>query len=115
LLSAALAAAILVVVFAAHFHRSPLPAGGIASRSAAGTVIRDCPTCPLMMVLPTGSFEQGSSSPMNEVSQFALPRHAVLIGRSIAMSSNEVTVGEFREFITNTQREAAGCNTYDGR
>jgi len=113
--SAALAAAILVVVFAAHFHRSPLPAGRIASRSAAGTVIRDCPTCPLMMVLPTGSFEQGSASAMNEVSQFALPRHAVLIGRAFAMSSNEVTVGEFREFIANTQRETAGCNTYDGR
>jgi len=31
------------------------------------------------------------------------------------MSSNEVTVGEFREFIASTQREASGCNTYDGR
>jgi formylglycine-generating enzyme required for sulfatase activity/predicted Ser/Thr protein kinase len=117
LLSAALAAAIAVVVVTAHFHRSPGPVGRIASQSgtAAGTMIRDCPTCPLMMVLPTGRFEQGSANAANEASRFASPRHSVLIGRSLAMSSNEVTVAEFREFIASAQRETAGCNTYDGR
>ena len=117
LLSAALAAAIVVVVIAALLHRSPGPAGRTASQSgsAAGTMIRDCPTCPLMMVLPTGRFEQGSAIAANEASRFASPRHSVLIGRSLAMSLNEVTVGEFREFIASTQRETAGCNTYDGR
>jgi formylglycine-generating enzyme required for sulfatase activity/predicted Ser/Thr protein kinase len=117
LLSATLVAATVVLSFAAYFHRSPLPVSRMASQpgSAAGTVIRDCPTCPLMMILPTGRFEQGSTSTVNEMSRFASPQHAVLIGRSLAMSSNEVTVGEFREFIASTQRETAGCNTYDGR
>jgi formylglycine-generating enzyme required for sulfatase activity/predicted Ser/Thr protein kinase len=116
LLSATLVAAFVAMVVAAHFHGS-LTGGRMASQpgSAAGTVIRDCPTCPLMMILPTGRFEQGSATTVSEVSRFASPRHAVLIGRSLAMSSSEVTVGEFREFIASTQRETAGCNTYDGR
>ena len=116
-LSATLAAAIVVVVFAAHFHRSPPPVNRIASQSGAapGAVIRDCPTCPLMMVLPAGRFEQGSAGAASEAARFASPRHAVMIGRSLAMSSNEITVGEFREFIAGRQRETAGCTTYDGR
>jgi formylglycine-generating enzyme required for sulfatase activity/predicted Ser/Thr protein kinase len=115
--SAGLVAAIVVIVMAAQFHRLPLPASRTASQpgSAAAKVIRDCPTCPLMMVLPPGRFEQGSASTADEVLRFASPRHAVLIGRSLAMGSNEVTVGEFREFIASTQRETAGCYTYDGR
>ena len=117
LLSAALFAAIGVAVVAAHFYRSPLPATRVAGGpgSTAGTALRDCPTCPLMMVLPTGRFQQGSAGDVDEVSRFASPRHAVVIGRSLAMSSNEVTVGEFREFIASTQHQIAGCNTYDGR
>jgi len=117
LLSAALAAALVAIVVAAHFQRPPLPVGRIANQpgTAAGTMIRDCPTCPLMIVLPTGRFEQGSAGAANEVSRFASPPHAVHIGRVFAMSSNELTVGEFREFIAGTRREAAGCNTYDGR
>ena len=116
-LAAALAAGIATVLFAAHFHRSPLAVSWSANRPgiAPGTAIRDCPTCPLMLVLPTGRFEQGSASAVDEASRFASPRHAVLIGRALAMSSNEVTVGEFREFIAGTRRQTGGCTTYDGR
>src|SRR5258706_12733951 len=55
-LSATLAAAIVVVVFAAHFHRSPPPVNRIASQSgrAPRAGIRDFPTCPLIMGLPAG-------------------------------------------------------------
>jgi formylglycine-generating enzyme required for sulfatase activity len=115
-LTATLLAAVVVII-AIYSYRSPLPVNRSASQSgtAAGTLIRDCPTCPLMTILPTGRFEQGSASQSSEALRFASPRHAVLIGRSLAMSSNEVTVGEFREFIADTQRETAGCNTYDGR
>ncbi|MEA3108788.1 MAG: eukaryotic-like serine/threonine-protein kinase [Gammaproteobacteria bacterium] len=115
-LTAALLAAVVIVI-AIYSYRSPLPVNRSASQpgTAAGTLIRDCPTCPLMTILPTGRFEQGSASQASEALRFASPRHAVLIGRSLAMSSNEVTVGEFREFIADSQRETAGCNTYDGR
>jgi formylglycine-generating enzyme required for sulfatase activity len=49
-----------------------------------------------------------------EASRFELPRHIVLI-HAVAMSSTEVTVGEFRVFSSATQHAASGCNVYEGR
>jgi serine/threonine protein kinase len=90
LLSATLVAAIAVMVFAAHFHR-PLPVSRMASQpgSAVGTVIRDCPTCPLMMVLPTGRFEQGSASTVDEASRFAS------WGETAAVACAEANVADY--------------------
>jgi formylglycine-generating enzyme required for sulfatase activity/predicted Ser/Thr protein kinase len=81
---------------------------------APGTVIRDCPTCPLMTVLPVGHFTQGAESGDPDVLPFEQPSHAVVIGYPLAMSKHEITVGEFREFVEATRREVSGCNTYDG-
>lgn len=81
---------------------------------AARTVIRDCPTCPLMIVLPVGYFTQGADDGDPDVLPFEQPPHAVIIGYPLAMSKHEVTVGEFREFAEATQREMSGCNTYEG-
>jgi formylglycine-generating enzyme required for sulfatase activity/predicted Ser/Thr protein kinase len=81
---------------------------------AAGSVIRDCPTCPLMTVLPVGFFTQGADSGDPDLLPFERPPHAVVIGYPLAMGKNEVTVGEFREFADATQRNLSGCNTYDG-
>jgi len=120
---AASLAIIAAVLFGAHFVRAPLKATppvspmlpAPAPAAAAGSVVRDCPTCPLLTVLPLGGFRQGSGSTAAEASPFELPQHSVLISHSLAMSSNEITVGEFREFIAATHREMSGCNTYDGR
>ena len=79
-----------------------------------GSVIRDCPTCPFMTVLPGGRFQQGSASGSSGSTSFEYPQHGVDIGYPIAMSTNDVTVGEFREFITATGRDMQGCDTYDG-
>jgi formylglycine-generating enzyme required for sulfatase activity/predicted Ser/Thr protein kinase len=83
--------------------------------SASGAVIRDCPTCPLMTVLPAGRFNQGAPKADANALPFEQPQHAVTIGQGLAMGSNEVTVAEFREFVEATRREMSGCNTYDGR
>jgi formylglycine-generating enzyme required for sulfatase activity len=113
------AAAIAVFVAALYWmHAAHAPSKAKPSPSAAvfapGSVIRDCPTCPLMTVLPSGRFKQGSASVGADASVFERPRHIVLIGHSLAMSSNEVTIGEFREFVAATQRDMSGCTTYDG-
>jgi formylglycine-generating enzyme required for sulfatase activity/predicted Ser/Thr protein kinase len=115
--AAAAFAAIAVMAVAAHLHGGLRHAGPPAGRPGTPpvAVIRDCPTCPLMMVLPAGHFEQGTSDSSGAAAHFASPRHEVLIGRSLAMSSNEITVAEFREFVAGTERATAGCNTYDGR
>jgi len=117
-------AVVLILIAWALGHRSTqtqtarLPASrpGPASAPTApepGSVIRDCPTCPFMTVLPTGRFQQGSASGGGSTS-FEYPQHEVNIGYSIAMSRSDVTVGEFREFITATRRDMLGCDTYDG-
>lgn len=111
--------AVVVLAFVA-FYRTPL-LHQLSSQlrvgtpiPAAGTVIRDCPTCPLMIVLPVGYFTQGADSGDPDVLPFVQPRHAVVIGYPLAMSKHEVTVSEFREFAETTGREMSGCNTYDG-
>jgi formylglycine-generating enzyme required for sulfatase activity len=79
---------------------------------APGTLIHDCPTCPSMVVVPAGTFQQGGSAP--ETSPSEGPQHTVVIGHPFAMSSNDVTVAEFREFAAQTHRDMNGCNVYDG-
>jgi formylglycine-generating enzyme required for sulfatase activity/predicted Ser/Thr protein kinase len=99
-----------------HAGPTPAPQSPPASSPSApepGSVIRDCPTCPFMTVLPSGRFEQGSASGGSSA-PFEAPRHAVSIGSSIAMSTTDVTVAEFREFATATGRDLQGCDTYDG-
>jgi formylglycine-generating enzyme required for sulfatase activity len=117
--AAGVAAAALAFAVAVWFsvHRAPVPAPVPVVSSPvvpnAGTVIRDCPTCPAMTVLPAGRFKQGSAPAENGFA-FAKPQHWVVIGRSFAMSTNAVTVDEFHEFITASGRDMRGCETYDG-
>lgn len=77
---------------------------------AAGTVFRDCPTCPLMHVVPSGRFPQGAAD--GEV--FERPQHEVTIGYALAVAQREVTIGEFEEFTAEAGHEIDGCTIYDG-
>jgi len=79
-----------------------------------GKVFRDCPTCPLMTVLPPGHFEQGAADEDAHATAFERPRHAVALAYSFGMGVNEITKGEFKEFIDATGRAMDGCETYDG-
>ena len=113
-------AAIILLATATGFllvHRStPAPSKPVPAAAALiqpGTTIRDCPTCPVLTVLPTGRFEQGSA-PTENGSTFEKPLHWVMIAHPIALSTNAVTVDEFREFIAATGRDMQGCDTYDG-
>jgi sulfatase modifying factor 1 len=112
--------AVAVVAFAAWYliQRAPAAkeASVVASAAAVpdpGTAIRDCPTCPTMVVLPGGRFKQGSLRAENG-SAFESPLHWVVIGPGLSMSSNAVTVEDFEQFITDTGRDIRGCDTYDG-
>jgi formylglycine-generating enzyme required for sulfatase activity len=84
-----------------------------AALAVPGSRIQDCPSCPSMVVLPTGHFQQGAGDGVSDASE--LPAHEVVINYSLAMSSGDVTVAEFREFAAATQRDLTGCNVYDGR
>jgi sulfatase modifying factor 1 len=114
-----LSVAVLLVAAVAWFfaRHAPaptlVPAGSSAAVPSPGTVIRDCPTCPAMTVLPAGRFKQGSAR-TESGSSFTKPLHWVTIGRPLAMSTNAVTVDEFHHFIAATGRDMQGCDTYDG-
>ena len=77
-----------------------------------GGIVQDCPTCPALTVLPTGRFEQGTEGANG--SAFEKPPHWVMITHPIALSTNAVTVDEFRAFVAATGRDMQGCDTYDG-
>ena len=110
--AAILTIAAMVSIFGRHAPvPAPVTARALAPLPDAGTVIRDCATCPGMTVLPMGRFQQGSQS---GTSPFDKPLHWVMINRPLAMSTNAVTVDEFQQFIAATGRNMQGCDTYDG-
>jgi formylglycine-generating enzyme required for sulfatase activity len=85
-----------------------------AAALTAGTVFRDCATCPLMVVLKPGKFAQGAAADLPGATLFEQPVHAVTIAYPLAAGVNEVTVGEYAEFAKENPRVSEGCMTYDG-
>ena len=92
-----------------------------ASGHVPGTVFRDCPDCPEMVVVPAGNFTMGSSASEKSwvVSQGAKlewvsdesPQHPVAL-RSFALGKYDVTRGEYAAFVRET-RYPAGEGCYD--
>jgi len=114
---AALAVLAVVAWIIAHHAPEPenVPAVVAAAAPQPGTVIRDCPTCPALTIVPAGRFKQGSNRADGNSSAFERPPHWVLVGSPFAISTNPVTVDEFRAFIAATGRDMRGCDTYDDR
>src|SRR5882757_268944 len=112
------AIAVLAVVAWIIVHHAPesenVPAGS-AALPKSGTVIRDCPACPALTVVPKGRFKQGSDRAGSISASFEKPVHWVSIDRPFAISTNAVTVDEFRAFIAATGRDMRGCDTYDDK
>jgi len=115
-----IATVIIAILAWSYVHRgsaaAKAPGAGalLPAVPAAGSVIRDCPTCPALTVLPAGRFQQGSDAVTDGSAPFEKPLHWVAIGQAFAMSTNDVTVDEFRAFISMTGREMRGCDIYDG-
>ena len=111
--AAGIVALALIAFFWVRFASKP----GVTTPAApleAGDVFRDCPTCPLMIALAPGSFEQGSAPTDPAALPFEQPAHPVTIGAAFAAGVYEVTVGEFAEFTRDHPRSSEGCMVYDG-
>ena len=88
------------------------------SAKPPGATFRDCPGCPVMVVVPAGTFMMGS--PDSEVGRASDegPAHRVTFDRPyapFAVGVHEVTRGEFARFVEATSRSMAGCSVYDDR
>jgi len=96
------------------------PAKDVAPGSGRGFVDRlrdggDCPFCPELVVLPSGSFRMGSSAGESGRKDNEGPQHAVTFARPFAIGRHEVTRGQFRSFVdASGHAPAAGCNVWNG-
>ena len=77
---------------------------GAAGAQPAGTTFRDCPECPVMVVVPSGSFLMGSVESEEE-----RPVHRVTIGYPFAVGVYEVTFGEWDACVSE-----GGCRSFFG-
>ena len=113
-----LSAAVLILAIAWFYARPMLTTTKAAAPAAAtpfpGTLIRDCSTCAAMIVLPAARFQQGFAATDRGSVPYEKPQHWVNIVRPFAMSTDLVTVEEYRQFIDATGRDMQGCDTYDG-
>ncbi len=75
-----------------------------------GATFRECPECPEMVVIPSGSLNMGS--PPAERGRFDSegPQHNVTVA-SFALGRLDVTEKEFSEFLAETGYQPAPCDT----
>jgi formylglycine-generating enzyme required for sulfatase activity len=67
-----------------------------------GRVVKDCPDCPQMVVLPEGSFQMGEGD--------GKMGHAVRIERPFAMAKTEVTQAQWRAVMGANPGKHAACD-----
>ena len=65
-----------------------------------GSRFRDCGACPEMVVIPAGSFLMGSPESEEGRGDDEGPLHRVTIGEAFAVGVYEITVAEYREFVS---------------
>ena len=100
-------AALAALIAGYWIYRSQMDEG--VTPNAPGTSFRDCESCPTMKVLAPGRFAQGS-----ETAAVEGPQHTVVLARPFALGVQEVTRGQFAEFVDATGREMNDCASYDG-
>jgi formylglycine-generating enzyme required for sulfatase activity len=76
----------------------------------AGDTIRDCPQCPLLVVVPPGRFDMGSPAGEAGRGEEEGPMRAVSVPRPLAMARHEVTRAQWSAFArASGRRSAGGC------
>ena len=103
---------------------SPVSAPPLVAQAAnrsPGTVFKDCPDCPEMVVIPAGRFVMGAAPGEEESEKLqdsfrnrSQPQHGVDVA-SFSAGKFEVTRGQFRAFSEATGRSSTdGCFVWTG-
>jgi formylglycine-generating enzyme required for sulfatase activity len=75
---------------------------------------KDCPSCPLMVVIPSGEFAMGSPTTEEAREGTEAPQHKVKIPKPLAVGRFAVTFGEFATFVQETNYAVGdSCWSYD--
>ena len=77
------------------------------SERKSGETFEDCTDCPVMVVIPAGTFLMGSETGQ-EWDSDERPQHKVTIARPFALGKFEVTFDEYDSFALATKRELPG-------
>jgi formylglycine-generating enzyme required for sulfatase activity len=94
----------LIVIVALTLAGGSAACTNVAHR--AGSVFRDCPTCPEMVIIPSGGFVMGS--PATEKGRDADEgQHAVKIGYSFAVSKAPITWDQWDECVRDSACDGA--------
>lgn len=96
------------------------PKAEAAERGSADG-IRDCASCPPMVIVPAGSFvmgarvdEAGGEDVPPSITASESPAHGVTVQARFALQQTEVTRRQFAAFVKETGYQAAGCTVFDG-
>ena len=86
----------------------------LVKKFPAGTILRDCDTCPELVVVPPGSFTMGSPASEEGRHTDEGPRHRVTIEQPFAVGKYEVTRGEYAQFVLDTEHSTTpSCRIYE--
>lgn len=70
-----------------------------------GTIFKDCPNCPEMVVIPPGSFERGAINGDED----EIPVQLVTFEKSFAIGKTEVTQGQWKAIMGNNPSGFKKC------
>lgn len=92
---------------------------------APGETFQDCEDCPEMVVIPSGNVMIGSYETEAYRRKGERGKQKAKIKKPFAMGKTEVTLRQYRQFVTETGHEGAamvfrgqtyeGCNYFDGK
>lgn len=101
---------LIIAIFGSMLMSAPAQA---ANKNKAGKIFRDCPGCPEMVVIPSGSFDMGSPASEAGRDDEEGPVHRVKVA-SFALGKTEITRKQFAEFV-KTSKYISGdkCWTLD--
>jgi len=79
-----------------------------------GDAFQDCDICPMMVVVPSGSFMMGSPQDEPERGDNEGPQRQVTISKPFAVGKFEITVDQFRAFVEETGHSTGNkCFTWE--
>jgi formylglycine-generating enzyme required for sulfatase activity len=89
-----------------HFARWAVAALTLlgAGSALAAEELQDCETCPVMVVIPSGSFERSDT--------LDGPTFSVAFEKQYAMAKFELTLAEFKPFVAATGFSNLGCERF---
>jgi len=86
----------------------------IAQAPGADHIFRDCPSCPEMVVIPSGAFDMGSPDSEAGRGDDEGPVHQVNVA-TFALGKTEITRGQFAAFVKKTKYNTGDkCWTLEG-